>query len=359
MKKIAIMTAGGDCSGLNSAIRTVVLSCVQKGIEVVGIEDGYKGFIEGHYKELGEKDVFEIENKGGTVLGSSNKECPFYYLVDKEAKRYEDLTDKGIDALKDMGVEGLIVIGGDGTLDSARVIHERGMPTVGIPKTIDNDMEASNPTIGFDTAVSNVVDAISKVKSTGYSHRRVIVVEIMGRTSGYLALYGGYASSADIILIPEKDYNLDTVCKKIKEVTDKKRYAIVAISEAAKEEGKQEVIARIVEDSFEQKRFGGVSEKIAKDIENKTGIETRNIILGHIQRGGAPTPTDVIIASLQAGHALRLLLGNEAGCIVGMDGVNPVKMNFPKNRVARVIDFNSNDLIKTAKEMGVCFGDKL
>lgn len=359
MKKIAIMTAGGDCSGLNAVIKTVVMSCVKKGVEVVGVVDGYKGFIEGYYRELGEKDVFEIENKGGTILGSSNKECPFYYLVDKVKKEYADLTDKGIYSLKAMGVEGMIVIGGDGTLDSARVIHERGMPTVGIAKTIDNDMEASNPTIGFDTAISNVVDAISKVKSTGYSHRRVIVVEIMGRTSGYLALYGGFASSADIILLPEQDYNLDVVCQKLKEVTDKKRYAIIAISEAAKEEGKEEVVARIVEDSFEQKRFGGVSEKIAKDIEEKTGIETRHVILGHIQRGGDTTPNDIINASLQAGAALKLLLNNEPGYIVGIQGVNLTKMEFPKTRVARTIDFATNDLIRTAKDMGICFGDKI
>ncbi len=359
MKKIAIMTAGGDCCGLNAAIKTVVLSCSKRGIEVVGILEGYKGFIEGYYTELKEEDVFDIETKGGTILGSSNKECPFYYLVDKENKKYEDLTDKGVKALKDMGVEGLIVIGGDGTLDSARVIYERGMPTVGIPKTIDNDMCASNPTIGFDTAISNVVDAISKVKSTAYSHKRVMVVEIMGRTSGYLPLYSGVVSSADIILLPEKDYNLDVVCKKVKQVIEKKRFAIIAISEAAKEEGKKEVIAKIIEDSFEQKRFGGVSEKLAKEIEEKTGIEARHLILGHIQRGGQTSPTDIVNASLQGGEALRLLLNNEPGYIVGVDGCKLTKMEFPKNRVARTIDFDTNEVINTAKEMGICFGDKL
>lgn len=359
MKKIAIMTAGGDCSGLNAAIKAVVMTCEKEGIEIVGIVDGYRGFIEGYYRELTDNDVFEIESKGGTILGSSNKECPFYYLVDKENKIYEDLTDKGISNLKKMGVEGMVIIGGDGTLDSARVIYERGMPTVGIAKTIDNDMEASNPTIGFDTAISNVVDAISKVKSTGYSHRRVIVVEIMGRTSGYLALYSGVASSADIILLPEKDYNLDIVCKKVKEITDKKRYAIIAISEAAKEMGKQQTIAKIVEESFEQKRFGGVSEKLAEEIEERTGIETRNVILGHIQRGGSPTPTDIINASIQAGEALRLLLNDESGYIVGMDGVKLTKIPFPKVRVARTIDFDTNDVVRTARGMGICFGDEL
>lgn len=359
MKKIAIMTAGGDCSGLNAAIKTIVMSCMTKGIEVVGIRDGFIGFVEGRYLPLTEKEVCGIENIGGTMLGSSNKECPFYYLVDKEKKQYADLTDQSIKKLKDIGVEAMIVIGGDGTLDSARVIYERGMPTVGIPKTIDNDMSASNPTIGFETAVSNVVESISKIKSTAYSHRRVIAVEIMGRTSGYLALYGGFAASADIILLPEKEYDLDIVCEKLKTITEKNRYAIIAISEAAKEIGKDEVIAKMVEDSFEQKRYGGVAEKLVKDIEDKTGIESRALVLGHIQRGGQPVPSDITSATIQAGYALDLLLAKDFGYIVGIDGGRLTKMKFPKNRIARTVDFENNVLVKTAKAMGICFGDKL
>lgn len=357
MRKIAIMTAGGDCSGLNAAIKAVVFSAKKKGIEVLGIIDGYKGFIEGYYKELNYADVEDIEEIGGTILGSSNKECPFYYLVDKEKMIYEDLTDKGINALKEKGVEGLIVIGGDGTLDSARVIDEKGLSTVGIAKTIDNDMEASNPTIGFYTAISNIVDDISKVKSTGYSHRRIIIVETMGRTSGYLALYSGFVSSADVILLPENPYNLDVVCQKVKEAANRKRYAIVVVSEAAREIGKEETIAKIVEDSFEQKRYGGVSEKLAAEIEERTGLETRNVILGHTQRGGRTCHTDIIYASLQGNYALDLLLKGENGYIVGMDGVNLTKQPFPKTRIPRLLDFNNDPLVKTAKDMGICFGE--
>jgi len=356
MKKIAVMTAGGDCCGLNAAIKTIVCEANKKGIDVVGILDGYKGFIEKRYKNLTLGDVNDIENLGGTILGSSNKECPFYYLVDKEKNIYEDLTNDGIKGLKELDVEGLIVIGGDGTLDSARVINERGFPTIGIPKTIDNDMVASNPTIGFDTSVNNNIECISKLKSTAYSHNRAMVVEIMGRTSGYLALYTGFASGADVILLPERDYNFDIVCDRVKEAVASKRYAIVCVSEAAKEIGKQETILKMVEDSFEQKRYGGVSENLAKAIEAKTGIETRNLILGHMQRGGETLFTDIVRASLQADYALELLLNGETGYIVGIEDFKLKKMQFPKIRVPRTLDFDNNELIKTAKNMGISFG---
>ena len=358
LKKIAIMTAGGDCPGLNAAIRGIVLSADKLGVEVIGIIDGYKGFVEGNFRELTKESVENIEHIGGTMLGSSNKECPFYYLVDKKTMKYEDKTDESIANLKKQGVEGMIVIGGDGTLDSARVINERGMPTIGIPKTIDNDMEASNPTIGFDSAVRNVVEAIEKVRTTADSHRRVIVVETMGRTSGYLTLYGGFAAGADIILLPEIDYDLDKVCNKIIEVTKSRRSAIVAVAESAKEFVKNEMVAKVLSDSFEQKRYGGIAEKLANEIEEKTGIECRHVALGHIQRGGSPTHKDIIIASQQGNYALDLLLNGESGYIVGMNGDDEMtKMEFPKERVPRTLDIKTNPLMKTARAVGVYFGD--
>ena len=253
MKKIAIMTAGGDCAGLNSAIKSIVMTANTQGIEVLGVMDGYIGFVEGIYIKLDEEIVRSIETKGGTMLGSSNKECPFHYY-NKKTGEFEDRVDEGIEKLRKEGVEGMVIIGGDGTLDSARVIYEHGMPTVGIPKTIDNDMSASEPTIGFQTAIDAAVDAIRKLITTAYSHRRVMVVELMGRTSGYLTLYAGFASGADIILLPEQDYSLKAVCDKVDEIMKSgKRYVIIAVSEAAKEKGGEETIAMLVKDSFEQK----------------------------------------------------------------------------------------------------------
>lgn len=358
MKKIAIMTAGGDCAGLNSVIKTVVMSAINNGTVVVGILDGYIGFVEKRYTVLTLKDVENIETVGGTILGSSNKEAPFYYPSELDKTKHEDRVNEGIDALKKIGVEALIIVGGDGTLDSARIICERGMKVIGIPKTIDNDMSASSPTIGFETAIENVVGAVRNLKSTAYSHRRVFVVETMGRTSGYLTLYGGFAGGADIILLPEKEYNLDKVCAKVKSIVDNgKRYVIIVASEACKEKGKEETIARIVEGSFEQKRYGGVSEKLASQIEEKTGIEARAMILGHLQRGGAPCSNDIILGARLGDHAFRLLTEGESGYIVGINKGEIEKMPFPKERVPRILDFDKNDLIKTAKNMGIYFGD--
>lgn len=357
MKKIAIMTAGGDCAGLNSVIKTVVLAAEKKGIVVVGILDGYKGFVERRYKVLDRSYVTDIETMGGTILGSSNKECPFHYPSSTKVGEYEDRVKDSIEALRKIGVEGMIIVGGDGTLDSARVIHEAGMPVVGIPKTIDNDMVASSPTIGFETAIENATRAIRDLKTTAYSHRRVMVVEMMGRTSGYLTLYAGFASGADIILLPEIDYNLDIVTSKVNEIMESgKRYVIVAVSEAAKEKGKEETIGRIVKDSFEQKRYGGIAEKLAHQIEELTGYEARHMVLGHLQRGGAPATGDIILGARLANYALNLLLEDEAGVIVGANENSLVKMKFPKERVARLLDLNTNDVYKTAINMDISFG---
>ncbi len=357
IKKIAIMTAGGDCSGLNNIIYTVTKIALKQNIEVIGILDGYKGFVEGRYINLTEDNIDRIYEIGGTILGSSNKECPFKYLVNKETKEYADLTKQSIGKLNDMGINHMIVVGGDGTLDSARVISESGMNVIGIPKTIDNDMFASTPTVGFQTAVENNVDAISKLRTTAYSHSRVMVVEVMGRTSGYLTLYSGIASGADVILLPEVEYDLDIVCNYIKKLKENaKRDIIVVVSEAAKEKGKDIIVSQIVEDSFEKVRLGGIAKVLAKDIERKLEIETKAIALGHLQRGGSPCANDRIIATRLASKAVELLLQGKSGLIVGNLGEEVTTYKFPKERIPRELDVNTNELVIAAKNMGVCLG---
>ena len=358
MKKIAIMTAGGDCPGLNSIIKAITMAAINKQIEVIGIVDGYIGFVEGKYITLDKRTVYNIETEGGTILGSSNKECPFHYPIDDKKEVYVDKVPDSVKFYKSIGIEGMIIMGGDGTLDSARVIEEAGMPVIGIPKTIDNDMVASNPTVGFQTAVENAVEAIRKIKTTAYSHRRVMVVEMMGRTSGYLTLYGGFAAGADIILLPELEYDLEDVCNKVNEIMmSGKRYVIIATSEAAKEKGKEETIARIVKDSFEQKRYGGIAEKLAIEIEQITGYEARAMVLGHIQRGGEPCTSDIILGARLGDYALNLLTDGKTGFIVGVNENELVKMKFPKVREARLLDLEKNDIYKTAQDMGIYFGN--
>ncbi|MCL2095259.1 ATP-dependent 6-phosphofructokinase [Candidatus Saccharibacteria bacterium] len=357
MKKIAVMTAGGDCPGLNSVIRAVVLSAAAKSMEVVGVLDGFIGFCEGKYMKLDKKTVEDIESLGGTMLGSSNKEAPFRYPSKTSPGEYEDKVEWGVKNLKKNGVEALMVIGGDGSLDSARMIDEAGMPTVGVPKTIDNDMVASDPTIGFSTAVENVVEAIGKLKTTAYSHRRVMVVEIMGRTSGYLTLHGGFSAGADVILLPEIEYDLSAVAEKVKAIMKGgKRYVVVAVSEAAKEVGGEEVVSRIVADSFESKRYGGVGAKLAHELEVLTGHEARATVLGHTQRGGAPNAFDIMLGAKLGSYAFDLVVSGESGVIVGVEAGRLTKMKYPKTREARLLDVGKDDLMRTARDMGVFFG---
>ena len=357
MKKIALMTAGGDCCGLNNIIYTVVKTAKQQGIEVLGIVDGYKGFVEGIYTELTEDKVKDIFDVGGTILGSSNKECPFKYLVNKETNEYKDMTGVAIERLNDMGINDIIIVGGDGTLDSARVIYENGMNVVGIPKTIDNDMGASDLTIGFETSVEANVDAISKIRTTAASHRRCLVVETMGRTAGFLTLYTGVASAADIILLPELEYDLEKVCEEVDKRTEGQREVMIVISEAAKENGKEVSVGKIVADSFEQVRYGGAADKLAKQIESITGIETRAQVLGYIQRGGDTCAMDRILATRLASKALYELFNEKtSGVIVGLRNGKVQTIQFPKERIPRILVPETDDIVIAAKNMGISFG---
>lgn len=218
-------------------------------------------------------------------------------------------------------------------------------------------MVASNPTIGFDTGVENAVEAIRKLKTTAASHRRVMVVEMMGRTSGYLTLYSGFAAGADIILLPERDYDLNIVCNRVKEImsTDK-RYVIIAVSEACKEKGKKETISKVIKDSFEQKRFGGIAAKLSAQIEEITGYESRPMVLGHLQRGGDPCASDIILGSRLGDYAFNLLSDGRHGYIVGVNQNEIQKMPFPRERKPRLLDLENDDIYRTAKDTGICFG---
>jgi len=360
IRRIGVLTGGGDCPGLNAVIRAVVKTAInQYGIEVTGIKDGFLGLIEDRMVSLGNDDVSNILTLGGTILGTSNRANPFSYAVKEgEAWVRHDVSAKVIEHYKKRGLDGLICIGGDGTLSVARDFLQRGLQIIGVPKTIDNDLSETDVTFGFDTAVANATDAIDKIHTTAQSHHRVMVVETMGRYAGWLALYAGLAGGGDVILIPEIPYDLKNVARDIRErVRRGKRFSIVVVAEGAKPVGGDMVVKKVVEGSFDPIRLGGVGIKLADEIEELTGIETRAIVLGYIQRGGSPTAFDRILATRFGNEAVHLMAKGENGMMVGIKG--DILASVPiENAVGKLklVPLNS-PLLASARSLGISFGD--
>lgn len=285
MKKIAVITSGGDCPGMNAAIRAAVRVALAAGIEVWGIKNGYAGMINDEMINLDSRSVGDIIQKGGTFLGTARSE-EFKTLAGRQ---------KAVGNLQKHGIEGLIIIGGDGSLTGAKLLSELGIKMVGLPGTIDNDIWGTDYTIGFDTAVNTALDAINKLRDTASSHGRVMLVEVMGRACGWIALTAGLAGGAETILIPEQPFSADTICKQLIESRAKgKKYSIVVVAEGA-----------------------GSAVKLGEYILAKTGLETRVSILGHIQRGGAPTVSDRLLASRLAERAVTALLAGRSEIMIG------------------------------------------
>jgi 6-phosphofructokinase 1 len=359
-RSIAILTGGGDCPGTNAVIRAVAKKAIlELGIEVIGIEDGFEGLIHRRWRKLHYADVSGILTVGGTILGTSNKSDPYRYAVEKgESLRFRDVSKTVIANLKKLGVECLVCIGGDGTLFIANRFHKDGVPIVAVPKTIDNDLHGTDVTFGFDTAVSIAAEAIDRVHSTAQSHHRVMIVEVMGRTAGWIALYSGVAAGGDIILIPEIPYNIESVARKIKQRHKiGKRFSIVVVSEGAKPIGGKVVVQKIVKDSPEQVRLGGISFILGHQIEQVTGVETRQVVLGHLQRGGSPTPTDRVLATRLGTKAVEMIENKEFGYMAGVNGRRLVSV--PLEKVAKgpkTVPLH-HPLIQSARAVGTSFGD--
>ncbi|MGC9453727.1 MAG: 6-phosphofructokinase [Phycisphaerae bacterium] len=318
LNRIGILTGGGDCPGLNAVIRSVAKAALLGGIEVVGIADGYLGLIENRYRPLTFDDVSNILTQGGTILGASNKANPAAYAV-RENGRWvtRDVRDQVVQHCEHAGLDALVIIGGDGTMSGAADLIERGLNIVGVPKTIDNDLCGTDITFGHDSAVTTATDAIDKVHTTASSHHRVMVVEIMGRYAGWLALHSGIAGGADVILIPEIPFNID----KIAEVCDSRNthgrgFTIIAAGEGAKPVGGEQIVDRVYEDSPDPIRLGGVAKFVSDRIEEMTGLESRAIVLGHVQRGGTPTARDRVLATQFGYHAYELLRQGRFGRVV-------------------------------------------
>jgi 6-phosphofructokinase 1 len=311
IKTIGVLTGGGDCPGLNAVIRAVAKAAMAKyGLEVWGIEDGYLGLIENRMRQLHSHDVSGILTVGGTILGTSNISDPFRFAIRKNGgEQYADVSAKCIEHLRSRGIDALFCIGGDGTMASAAKFAKLGIPVMGIPKTIDNDLVGTDVTFGFDTAVTTATEAIDKLHTTASSHHRIMIIEVMGRYAGWIALYAGVAGGADIILLPEIPYRLEKIEQCVRERAHHgKRFSIICVAEGAKEKGGQMVVGQRVKGSPDPIRLGGIATKLQYDIQKLTGLEARSVILGHVQRGGTPTPYDRVLATNFGYTAISLLM---------------------------------------------------
>jgi 6-phosphofructokinase 1 len=362
VRRIAILTGGGDCPGLNAVIRAVARDALNCGIEVFGIEDGYLGLIENRIRKIGADDLSGILNRGGTILGSNNRSNPSKFAVGKNADgsvRYADVTDKCLKHLREREIAAMVVIGGDGTMTSAAMFARRGVAVVGVPKTIDNDIEGSEITFGFQTAVATATDSLDKCRTTADSHHRAMVVEVMGRNAGWIALHSGVAAGADIILIPEIPFEVSAICEKIKERERLgKRSSLICVAEGAKPRGGEQVIAKIDPTSPDPIRLGGIAKFLAERVEKQIGIESRYAVLGHTQRGGPPTPGDRVLATLLGNHAMTLLREGKVGRMVAVQGgvLTDIDLEKPAGK-QRLVNPEGEPLVQAARAVGTSFGE--
>jgi phosphofructokinase-like protein len=357
IKRIGVLTGGGDAPGLNAVIRAVVKSASNAGIEVLGIEDSFDGLIEpGRARVLRPKDVTGILRLGGTILGTTNRGNPFAYPI-ATSDGSVDYSTRVVEMFHKIGLDALVVIGGDGTLAIAHKLSKRGIPLVGVPKTIDNDIVGTVSCFGFDTAVNFATDAIDRLHSTAEAHHRIMVVEVMGRYAGWIALYAGVAGGADVILIPEIPFDLHNVAVRLREREAwGARFSIVVVAEGAVPLGG--TVSLVAEgDSATAERLGGLSADCARQLEKLTGKETRYVVLGHLQRGGTPTSHDRDLAMRFGGKAVECVLSGKFDVMVASQPPDIVTVPLEEvgGKQKRVPpDF---DLIRTARAMGISFGD--
>jgi ATP-dependent phosphofructokinase / diphosphate-dependent phosphofructokinase len=363
--RLAILTGGGDCPGLNAVIRAAARSAFALGWEVFGIEDGFEGLLTKRAHQLHPKDVRGILHLGGTILGTSNRVSPFRVERRKNGKpagKAED-ADRSAEVVRNfkaMGFDALIAIGGDGTLSIALRLSAKGIPVVGVPKTIDNDIEHTSVTFGFDTAVSTATDAIDKLHPTAEAHGRVMVVELMGRNAGFIALNSGVAGGADVILIPEIPFDLDRVCNKIRDREKGHRggyFSIVVVAEGARSKGGKVHLRSL--DKGEAPRLGGIGQWVAEEIARRTGKETRCLVLGHLQRGGPPTTFDRLLGTRFGAAAIRAVKDGAFETMVALKPPTIVRVPL-KDAVGggktKHVPLDS-DVMKSARGLGVSFGD--
>ena len=369
IKKIAILTGGGDCPGLNAVIRAVVKTAIVKyGLEVVGIRKGYHGLYYKDFVPLTLDSVQEILSEGGTILKSSNKDNLFKYpvrdengdIVKENGKIvYEDVSQVAVENLKEAGIDALFILGGDGTLTSGRDFARLGVNVIGIPKTIDNDLNCTDYTFGFDTAVEIVSDSLDRLRTTAKSHGRIMVAEVMGRGAGWLTLHGGIAGAADVILLPEIPFDINKVAEKIKaDFAKGKDFAIVAVAEGAKPKNGEAVVLKVREDSPDPIRLGGIAGVVADQLEELCNNEARATTLGHVQRGGSTSAHDRVLSSRYGFAAVELAMEGKFGNMVILKGdqIGYASLEDVIGQDNKQVDPES-ELVEMAKALGICFGD--
>ena len=360
IRRIGLLTGGGDCPGLNAVIRAVVKTGIwQYGLEVVGIEDGYLGLIENRMHVMDVAEASGILTIGGTILGACNKANPRQFAIREDGKWIQrDVTDEVIAHIRQWKLDALIIIGGDGTMAGAAHLIRHGVNIVGVPKTIDNDLVGTDITFGHDTAVTTAAEALDKIHTTASSHHRVMVVELMGRYAGWLALRAGLASGADVILIPEIPFDMDVVAERcLQRSRVGKRFTIIAAGEGAYPAGGEMIVDHVVESSPDPIRLGGLAKCVACEVEERTALESRHMVLGHVQRGGTPTPFDRILATVLAHRAVQLAMEGRFGEMsVIKDGrIDSFPIESAADKVRTVP--RDDPLILAARAVGTCFGD--
>jgi 6-phosphofructokinase 1 len=357
---VGVLTGGGDCPGLNAVIRAVVKSAIRRyGLEVVGIEDGFQGLIENRMRPLDWDSVSNILTLGGTILGTNNKCDPRRYPTRVDGQlQVRDVTDRCLDHIAQRNLDALIVIGGDGTMTVASHFVNMGVNCIGVPKTIDNDLEGTEVTFGFATATAIATDALDRIHTTAASHHRAMIVEVMGRNAGWLALHAGVASGADVILIPEIPFSIDKVCELVSSRSRRgRRCSILCVSEGARPKDGKQVVARIDPSSPDPIRLGGIGQVVATQIEEKTQIETRVTVLGHVQRGGIPLAQDRVLATCFGHAALDLLMSGGTGRLVVMQGATVTDVALTDIGGKQRLVPADHPLLRAARDMEVCLGD--
>lgn len=357
--RIGVVTGGGDCPGLNAVIRAVTKAAAQRGWETAGIHGGYEGLLEPQQvSPLDYRTINGLLTRGGTILGTANK-GRFAAKVGHGEKRDlpVELLDETKRGMEKLGLSGLVSIGGDGSMSIALQLFNHGVPVVGVPKTIDNDLQCTIMTFGFDSAVACATDALDRLHTTAESHNRVLVLELMGRYAGWIAIYAGIAGGADVVLIPEIPFSYDKVCEKITQREAMgKRFSIVVVAEGATERG-GDIVTSAAQPANREARLGGIGAVVAAEIEKRTGKETRACVLGHLQRGGSPTALDRLLCTAFGAEAVQLLANKDYGKMVAYKGTHVC--GVPLSEAVGQLKTVPLDggMARTARAMGICLGD--